>query len=79
MKEIFSSFVHNILGLENRSEKIHNDLTDDVMNIILKLRTQAKTQKDWATADLIRDELNKLDIEIRDSSEGSKWEIKNNQ
>ena len=79
MKEIFSSFVHNILGLENRSEKINNDLTDDVMNIILKLRTQAKTQKDWATADLIRDELNKLDIEIRDSSEGSKWEIKNNQ
>ena len=45
MKEIFSSFVHNILGLENRSEKINNDLTDDVMNIILKLRTQAKTQK----------------------------------
>ena len=42
------------------------------MDIILQLRGQAKTNKDWATADLIRDELKKW-VEVRDSSEGSTW------
>jgi cysteinyl-tRNA synthetase len=46
------------------------------MNIILQLRGNAKANKDWASADLIRDELKKLNIEVRDGSEGSSWEVK---
>ena len=39
------------------------------MNIILQLRGNAKANKDWASADLIRDELKKLNIEVRDGSD----------
>ena len=46
------------------------------MDIILQIRSSARSNKDWATADLIRDELKKLNIEVRDRSEGSSWEIK---
>jgi cysteinyl-tRNA synthetase len=46
------------------------------MDIILQIRSSAKSNKDWTTADLIRDELKKLNIEVRDRSEGSSWEIK---
>lgn len=72
---LFDTFVTTILGLEQLQES-HSDISQDIMDIILQLRGQAKTNKDWATADLIRDELKKLDIEVRDSSEGSTWEIK---
>ena len=75
VNHLFDTFVTTILGLE-QSQESHSDISHDIMDIILQLRGQAKTNKDWATADLIRDELKKLDIEVRDSSEGSTWEIK---
>ena len=46
------------------------------MKLVLKLRTNAKTNKDFDSADLIRDELEKAGIQIKDSREGSSWEPK---
>ena len=46
------------------------------MELVLKLRGNAKKNKDFSTADLIRDELDKAGIQIKDSREGSSWEIK---
>ncbi|MGC6470358.1 MAG: cysteine--tRNA ligase [Flavobacteriales bacterium] len=75
VNQLFTTFVNAILGLEE-TEESQSDISHDIMDIILQLRGQAKTNKDWATADLIRDELKKLDIEVRDGSDGSTWEIK---
>jgi cysteinyl-tRNA synthetase len=76
LKRLFDTFVFTILGLKEDQETKGNDLTKEVMNIILQLRGNAKANKDWASADLIRDELKKLNIEVRDGSEGSSWEVK---
>ena len=46
------------------------------MKLVLKLRTNAKSNKDFTNADLIRDELHKLNIQVKDSREGSSWELK---
>ena len=46
------------------------------MDLILKLRSRAKINKDFETADFIRDELEKTGIQIKDSRDGSSWEIK---
>ena len=43
------------------------------MNIIIELRKKSKENKDWGTADLIRDELNKLNISIKDNKDTSTW------
>ena len=75
LKNIFDVFVSNILGLTS-DENTSDDLTDEVMKIVLQLRSKAKTEKDWNTADLIRDELNKINIEVKDSPDGSSWTIK---
>ncbi|MGC6428218.1 MAG: cysteine--tRNA ligase [Flavobacteriales bacterium] len=75
LKNIFDVFVSNILGLTS-DENTSDDLTDEVMKIVLQLRSKAKTEKDWSTADLIRDELNKINIEVKDSPDGSSWTIK---
>lgn len=47
----------------------------EVLNSILKERWQAKLNKDWAKSDLIRDEFKKCNLIIKDSKEGSTWEL----
>ena len=76
LKNIFTAFVTDILGFVYAKESSGNDLTNEVMELVLKLRANAKTNKDFDSADLIRDELDKAGIQIKDSREGSSWELK---
>jgi cysteinyl-tRNA synthetase len=76
MKSIFQNFAIEILGLQILKDNNNNNLTNEVMDLILELRKNAKTNKDFNTADLIRDELEKKGIEIKDDREGSSWSLK---
>ena len=78
LKDLFQLYIHDILGLQTIQKESANDLTNEIMNIVLQLRSKAKENKDWSSADLIRDELNKLNIQVKDGKEGSSWELKNN-
>jgi len=75
LKKLYKAFINEILGLlhENNS-KNNDDQLDNVMNVVLNLRSKAKENKDWTTADLIRDELKKLNITIKDSKDASTWD-----
>ena len=77
LKSILNTFVTGILGLVSGKENNGNDLTNEVMEIVLKLRGNAKNNKDFETADLIREELDKIDIQVKDGRDGSSWELKN--
>jgi cysteinyl-tRNA synthetase len=77
LKDIFNTFVTDILGFISSKESGGNNLTNEVMDLVLQLRTNAKKSKDFETADLIREELDKAGIQIKDSREGSSWEVKN--
>ena len=77
LKTLFNNFVTDILGFISAKESGGNDLTSEVMELVLQLRGNAKKNKDFDTADLIRDELDKSGIQIKDSREGSSWEVKN--
>jgi cysteinyl-tRNA synthetase len=77
LKSIFNVFVNDILGLVATKESSGKDLTNEIMELVLQLRGNAKKNKDFNTADLIRDELDKVGIQIKDSREGSSWEVKN--
>ena len=76
MKSIFNTFITDILGFVSAKESGGNDLTNEVMEVVLKLRENAKTNKDFDSADLIREELNKLNIQVKDGRNGSSWEVK---
>ena len=76
LKNIFNTFVTDILGFISSKESSGNNLTNEVMDLVLQLRTNAKKSKDFETADLIREELDKAGIQIKDSREGSSWEVK---
>lgn len=70
-KNLMNSFVLNVLGLKNDLQA-----TDDlapVMDFILKIRTEAKANKDYATSDKIRIGLNEIGFQVKDGKEGSSW------
>ncbi len=77
LKTIFNTFITDILGLISAKESRGSNLTNEIMELVLKLRKNAKSNNDFITADLIRDELNKLSIHIKDGRDKSSWELNN--
>ncbi|WP_286843171.1 MULTISPECIES: cysteine--tRNA ligase [Sphingobacterium] len=72
LKLFMKEFVEDILGLRNDQTSASDDI-DDVMNLVIKLRNEAKANKDFVTSDRIRDELNSIGIQLKDSKEGTLW------
>ncbi len=75
LKNLYNTFVLEILGLKNEVENTQFELVDGLMQMILNQRQQAKANKDYATSDKIRDELIKLGIVVKDGKDGSSWTI----
>ena len=76
LQSVFDNFIVNILGLVDIRTNNSNDLTNDIMTLILKIRSLSKKNNDYATSDLIRTELENLNIKINDTREGSHWQFK---
>jgi cysteinyl-tRNA synthetase len=77
LNKLFQDFVFDILGLvESGASEGNGDLVDGLMQTIIDIRKQARANKDWATSDLIRDELAKYDIVLKDGKEGTTWSLK---
>jgi cysteinyl-tRNA synthetase len=49
------------------------EVVDSLIQVVLTQRASARDRKDWAAADLIRDEIAAAGIQIEDSSSGSRW------
>jgi cysteinyl-tRNA synthetase len=49
------------------------ELVAGLMNLMIELRAQARSNKDFATADRIRDGLQALNLTIEDRKEGTVW------
>lgn len=47
--------------------------TNSLLDLIIEIRQQARKNKDWATADRIRDRLGELGYIIEDSPQGARW------
>jgi cysteinyl-tRNA synthetase len=75
LKTLFSSFAFDILGLKEESISSNDSITGGLIELILNMRQKAKLNKDFATSDHLRDELNKLGVEIKDAKEGPTWRI----
>ena len=76
LKKLFEKYAVSIFGLCNSEEANEPTDLDGIMSIILELRQNSKEKKDWETADKIRDGLNNLNIEIKDTKDGASWSYK---
>ena len=48
---------------------------DEEIEALIAQRTRARAEKDWATADRIRDELKARHVGLEDTPQGIKWRI----
>jgi len=78
LKETFKLFVEDILGLqpETETEGGNSDAYKGAVDLLLQIRQDAKANKDWATADKIRNELATLGFEIKDGKDRVEWGLK---
>lgn len=71
-----SDFIFDVMGLTEVSEtKDSNKQLDTVMELVLQMRQKAREDKDWPTADAIRDKLNEAKIVVKDEKDGATWKI----
>lgn len=59
--------------LDGKQEVQHSDDEAAEIEALIAKRAQARKEKDWATADAIRDELNARNIIVEDTPQGIKW------
>lgn len=73
LKENFAIVFNDILGMKNEQADNSMHIVDSLMQVILSLRKEARANKDWAKSDMIRDELAKAGIVIKDGKDGASW------
>jgi len=77
LRTSYRLFLHDLLGLrdERLSEGASSEAFKGAIDLLLSLRQEAKSRKDWATSDKIRDELTALGFVIKDTKEGTEWSL----
>ncbi|HEU4716536.1 MAG TPA: DALR domain-containing protein, partial [Bacteroidia bacterium] len=76
LKKTMHDFVFSVLGLKDDMMESAGDLSEGLMQLIIRIRAEARAKKDFQTSDLVRDELGKLHIVLKDGKEGTGWELK---
>ena len=76
LKKLYQDYIFSVLGLTlPESADSSDEISSELMELILKLRNEAKEKRDFQTADRIRDGLSDLGITIKDRKDGADWEI----
>jgi len=76
LKALYHSWVFSVLGLKTPSDTEQtNEIAGDLIEMILQLRNDAKSNRDFEAADRIRNGLTKLGITVKDRKDGADWEI----
>ncbi|HET9517650.1 MAG TPA: cysteine--tRNA ligase, partial [Actinoplanes sp.] len=50
-------------------------VVDALVALALEQRAQARARKDWAAADLVRDQLKNAGIQVEDTPAGPRWTV----
>jgi cysteinyl-tRNA synthetase len=70
-----NAFVFDVLGLLNDVKDQASGKIDGVVSLLIKLRKEARENKDWDLSDQIRDELLAIGIQLKDGREGTTYSI----
>ena len=76
LKILYNDYFISILGLNDTENKSENNLEKELIELLLEIRQQAKNEKQYTISDAIRDKLNKMDIEVKDTADGPVWRVK---
>lgn len=72
LKATLQAFTFDVLGLKNTAkEGVGADKLSGTVDLLIKLRQEARINKDFALSDKIRDELAEIGIQLNDGKEGT--------
>ena len=77
LNDTLHAFIYDVLGLEegNAFAKADDSKLSGTVELLIKLRKEARQNKDFATSDKIRDELLELGIQLKDGREGTTFSV----
>ena len=70
MQKTLSDYLFDVFGLKSVEENTPSKM-DDVMNVLIDIRKEAKVKKDFSTSDAIRNKLQEAGIQLKDEKDGS--------
>jgi cysteinyl-tRNA synthetase len=73
----FREYGGEILGIVPEREEGQADAQreDGLVRLLIDLRARARANKEWATADVIRDRLKELGVTLEDRTDGTIWKL----
>lgn len=76
LKSLFNTMAFEVLGLRNETTAPANGAAlDGLVQEFIRMRGEAKAARDFAASDRIRDRLAALGIILKDTKEGTTWEL----
>lgn len=69
LKKYFKNYMEDVLGLKSEVASGNNQLAG-VLELLIELRKDARSKKDYATSDKIRNQLSSLGITMKDDKDG---------
>lgn len=78
LKEGMNNFMFDILGLVDAASENENEENklEGTIELLIRLRAEARNNKNFALSDQIRDQLQELGIQLKDGKEGTTFSVK---
>ena len=70
LQSYFKVYLESILGLKDETFS-DDDKLSGTLDLLIQIRKEAKSRKDYATSDKIRNQLNELGILLKDDKDGN--------
>lgn len=70
LKETFKVFVQDLLGLKAEADS-DDGKTEELIQLLIDIRADARSNKDFDTSDKIRDDLSEIGITLKDDKSGN--------
>lgn len=74
LKNTVNTYVYDILGLKD-VEETNETITENLINLLIEIRSEARANKDFQTSDKIRDDLQEIGVQLKDGKGGTTFEI----
>jgi cysteinyl-tRNA synthetase len=71
LQKTWTTFLIEILGLQPEILNTDNSKLDGVIQLLIEMRKEAKSRKDYAASDKIRNQLLAVGIQLKDEKDGS--------
>ena len=75
LKATLNGFVFEVLGLQENTNSNSDKKLNEIIEILIALRKQARDQKNFGLSDQIRDQLAEIDIHLKDGKDGTTFSL----